>query len=151
MITFQQEPLYAVSSEVDDLLRAHYLELAKNQDRVALNPDWDHYKALELVGGLLLYTVRKDEELIGYACFFRSPHPHYKDLMLVSNDVLYLDAAHRVGRTGVRFIRYCEEQIRCAQADNCCIAWHAKPGTALEGMLGRMGYQLQDVIYTKLS
>lgn len=150
MITFQPEFVYEVRGEIDGLLREHYLELAKNQDRVALNPDWARYGAAEVTGALVLYTARKDGVLIGYSCFFCSPHPHYTDLMLVSNDVLYLQQEHRVGRTGVRFIRYCEDQLRIRYTKDFAITWHAKEGTPLAGMLGRMGYGVQDIILSKL-
>lgn len=150
MIAFAREPLYGVSSEVDGLLREHYLELAKNQDRVKLNVDWDRYAAMEQAGGLLIYTARSAGELIGYSAFFSSPHPHYLALRLVSNDVLFLDKAHRVGRTGVRFIRFCEEQVRALYQGEVALTWHAKEHTPLAGMLGRMGYQVQDIVLSRL-
>lgn len=131
-------------------MREHYLELAKNQDRVKLNVDWDRYAAMERAGGLLLYTARQDGGLIGYSCFFSSPHPHYLDLRLVSNDVLYVAKSHRVGRTGIRFIRYCEERVRGLYAGEIALTWHAKEHTPLAGMLQRLGYGVQDIVLSKL-
>jgi hypothetical protein len=147
---FQRETLFDVIEEVQPLLDAHYLELAKNQERIKLNPDWARYTAMEAAGSLLLFTARKDGKLIGYAAFFAGPHPHYTDLMLVSNDLLFLDAEHRVGRTGVRLIKYCEEQIAATYSGQTCITWHAKERTALAGMLPRMGYCVQDIVLSKL-
>lgn len=151
MITFGAETLYEVIDEVPPLLEAHYRELAKNQDRVHLNPDWPRYAELERIGAFFLYTVRSAEsELIGYSAFFASTHPHYADYMLVSNDVLWLAPSHRTGRTGVRFTRYCEEQIRLRYSARISLTWHAKEGTALASMLPRMGYGLQDIVFSKL-
>lgn len=151
MITLGSETIFDVIDEVEPLLRAHYCELAKNQDRVHLKPDWDRYVALERIGGFLLYTARDENaELVGYAAFFASTHPHYMELMLVSNDVLYLAPSHRVGRTGIRLIRYCEERIFATYGKQCALTWHCKENTPLAGMLGRMGYGVQDVVMSKL-
>jgi hypothetical protein len=147
---FQRETLFDVVEEVQPLLEEHYRELAKNQHVVKLKPDWDRYATLERDGGFVVWTVRDDTgALLGYAAFFVARHPHYMDLTLVNNDVLFLDKAHRTGRTGVRFIRYCEQEI-AEQFAGACIAWHAKEGTALSTMLGRMGYGVQDIIFAKL-
>jgi hypothetical protein len=146
---FQRETLFDVIEEVQPLLELHYRELAKNQDRVKLNPDWERYAELERCGKFIVFTARK-ESLIGYSAFFVSPHPHYRDLLLVSNDILYLDAEHRVGRTGVRLIKYCEEQIAAMYDGQVCLTWHAKENTALASMLPRMTYGVQDIVFSKL-
>lgn len=150
MITLQAELLCEVVGEVDGLLQEHYRELAKNQDRVKLAPDWERYAALEAAGSFLVYTARDDGELVGYAAFFSSPHPHYTGLRLVSNDVLFLTQTHRVGRTGVKLIRFCETQIAALYGQDFCITWHAKENTSLAGMLGRMGYGVQDIVFSIL-
>jgi hypothetical protein len=149
VIAFSRELLCEVMPEAGALLEQHYRELAKNQDRVRLAPDWTRYGAAEAMGQFVVFTVRDAGELVGYAGFFCSPHPHYIDLHLCSNDVLFLRADHRVGRTGVRFIRFCEQQLAARHATPC-ITWHAKEATALASMLGRMGYQTQDIVFSKL-
>jgi GNAT superfamily N-acetyltransferase len=149
-MNFQRETLFDVIEEVQPLLDAHYLELAKNRDRVRLNPDWTRYTEMEAAGTLLLFTARKDGRLIGYACFFACAHPHYRDLMLVSNDLLFLDAEHRVGRTGVRLIKFCEEQVRALYASEVSLTWHAKENTTLAAILPRMSYGIQDIVFSKL-
>lgn len=150
MIEYRREFLCEVVSDVDGLLQEHYLELAKNQDKVKLNPDWQRYAFLEQAGSFLIFTAREDCVLIGYAAFFSSPHPHYADLRLVSNDVLFVEQKHRTGRTGIRLIQFAETQIAHLYGSNYCITWHAKENTPLAGMLGRMGYGLQDIVLSKL-
>ena len=78
MIAFAREALYEMSAEVGRLLQAHYEELAKNQDRVKLNVDWERYAQLAQSGSYLVFTVRNDGVLVGYSGFFTSPHPHYR-------------------------------------------------------------------------
>lgn len=150
MTTFARELLCEVVQEVQPLLELHYRELAKNQERIKLDPDWARYSQMERAGTLLLFTAREDAALVGYSVFFASPHPHYRDLMLVSNDLLFLDAAHRVGRIGVRLMKYCEDQIAALYRGETCITWHAKEQTTLAAMLPRMGYGVQDIVFSKL-
>lgn len=150
MVAFQREMLFEVAREVDDLLQLHFCELAKNQDRIRLKPDWERYRQMESEGSLLVFSARDSEKLVGYAAFFVCAHPHYTDLRLVSNDVLFLENSYRVGRTGVKFIRYCEERIRDLYASNFSITWHAKENTDLHRMLPRMGYGVQDIIFSRL-
>jgi len=150
VITFAREMLCECVQEAQPLLDEHYRELAKNQDRVKLEPCWQRYAELEAQGAFIVFTAREDGRLIGYSAFASSPHPHYAGLRLVSNDVLFLDKAHRVGRTGIRLIKFCEEQIEATYVKDFCITWHAKEHTPLAGMLQRMGYGIQDIVLSRL-
>lgn len=151
MVEFARETLFDVIEDVEPLLEQHYRELAKHQDRVKLNPDWHRYRDLEQNGAFLVFTVRRGRELVGYAGFFASRHPHYADLMLVSNDVLFLVPTLRGGTAGVRFIRFCEDQLRAIYAQQqCALTWHAKEGTTLAAVLPRMNYGVQDIVFSKL-
>ncbi len=150
-MNFQHETLFDVIEEVQPLLERHFAELARNQDRITLNPDWARYAATEQNKALLVFTARDKGELVGYAAFIVGSHLHYRDLTVASNDVLWLAPAHRVGRTGVRLIRFCEQMLTEQLPPHHCIAWHAKENTALASMLGRMGYGVQDILFTKLA
>lgn len=149
-MNFQRETLFDVIEEVQPLLEQHYQELAKDKARIKLDPDWARYIEMEQKGSLLLFTARKDAKLVGYAVFFAGRHAHYKGLTLVANDLLFLDAQHRVGRTGVRLIKYCESQISALYPGLTAVTWHAKEDTVLAEMLGRMNYRVQDIIFSRL-
>ena len=41
MLTYQQEFLYTVQEDCKELLELHWSEIALNQDKIKLNPDWD--------------------------------------------------------------------------------------------------------------
>ena len=150
MITYQQERLYDVVGEIDELLALHYQELCLHKDRIALAPCWDRYAAMEREGALLVYTARLDGDLIAYSAFFSSPHPHYAGLRLVSNDVLFLKAEHRTGRTGIRLIQFCEEKVKALYGTDFALTWHAKENTPLADILKRMKYRVQDIVLSKL-
>lgn len=148
MITIQREMLWQVASDVEQLLQEHYQELCMHKHIKKLNPAWDRYSALESSGALVAFTVRDDGKLIGYSAFIVQPHIHYADLLVGGNDVLFLTKSHRQGRTGLRLIRFCEEQLE--KLGVRVITWHAKPGTDLIPILERTGYKTEEVILGKI-
>jgi L-amino acid N-acyltransferase YncA len=143
MIEFGTERLYEVAGEADALLRLHYEELTLNKDRVKLDPMWQRYAELERVGVLHVFTARDRSDLVGYAAFFVQPHMHYADLSAALNDVLFLHPAHRQGTTGIRFLKYCEQQLKALGAHK--IVWHAKLDTSLIPILKRLGYITEEI------
>lgn len=172
MITFQKELLADVAAEVQPLLEQHYVELARNRDVVKLNPDWARYQVMELTGALIVFTARDNGRLIGYSAFTTYKHPHYQDLQMVSNDVLFLRKDYRrvqgwMGRlgslfgllprklmeqssTGLSFLTFCETQIQSLYPGDFCLTWHAKERTALASILPRLSYGVQDIVFSKL-
>lgn len=152
MLTLARERLPEVLEDVHPLLEDHYTELARHRDRVALKPGWERYARLEQANALRIFTAREEGTLVGYAAFICTPHLHYADLFLASNDVLFLHAAHRRGRTGLRLIGFCEDELTREFAGRpLAIAWHAKPNTSLEAILRkRADYGVQDIVFTRL-
>lgn len=151
MLALSREGLYEVFEDIQPLLRDHYAELAKNQESIALNPDWARYAQIEASGALRVFTARDDGALVGYSVFFISVHPHYADVVLASNDVLFLKKSHRTGRAGLRLIAFSERELGAEfSTKKVSVAWHAKLGTALEAILRKTGYGVQDIVFTRL-
>lgn len=130
-----------------DLLRAHWEEVAKHKDLLVLDPDWPRYEAIERAGQLLALGAFEDSHLIGYSAGIVMPHLHYRGLTYYQNDVLFLDPAHRRNRLGRDLIDATE--VAAAARGARFICWHAKPGTTLDRLLPRRGYDVQDVIYAR--
>lgn len=151
MLVLARESLYEVFEDIQPLLRDHYLELARNQESIALNPDWARYGQVEASNALRVFTARDDGALVGYSVFFLSTHPHYADVVLASNDVLFLKQAHRTGRAGLRLIAFSERELGAEfSTKKVSVAWHAKPDTPLEAILRKTGYGVQDIVFTRL-
>lgn len=129
------------------LLTAHWDEVALNKDLMVLAPDVGVYLALESVGKLLILGAYAGDEMIGYAASILNTHPHYADLVVANNDVLFVRKDHRNGRTGLRLIKEMERVAEHAGAK--MVLWHAKSGTRLEQLLPRLGYGVQDVVFSK--
>lgn len=146
--SFQKECLCDVIAEVEPLLKLHYSELTLNREVVKLAPDWNKYVELEHAGAFHVFTARDGSKLIGYSAFFLSHHLHYKDLVVASNDVLYLDPGARNGMTGIRLIKNSEAGMKAIGAAK--ITWHAKYCNDLQQILMRLGYTNEEAIMGKL-
>jgi GNAT superfamily N-acetyltransferase len=149
MIAYARETLFDVVEEVDGLLRLHYEELTLNRDRIALQPRWASYRALEAAGNFVLFTAREDGQLIGYSAFFIDQHMHYVGLTLATNDVLFLHPDYRTGRTGVRLIRFCEQEL-AKQLPEFKLVWHAKYSNYFAQILEKMDYAREEVMMARM-
>jgi hypothetical protein len=147
MMHLATETFAQVRDEIEDLIVMHYDEIASDKHVIKLDPDWGKYESMERDNALRIFTARKDGKLVGYSVFFLVWHPHYKQNLFAQNDIVFLHPDHR-GGTGVRLIRYSEEQLRKDRVDK--LVWHAKPDTALSQLLPKMGYIVQDIILGKV-
>lgn len=129
------------------LLADHVQELATRKDLMVLAPDWARYEAADAAGMLLTLFVWADDVLIGYSCSFISQHLHYSGLRYAHNDVVYLSPAWRNHAVGLELMQ--ETERRAKQRGAVVMSWHAKPNTALDKLLPKLGYDVQDVIYMR--
>lgn len=130
-----------------DLLAAHWDEIALNKQVMQLNPDAERYRALEAQGMLLILGAYIAGELVGYSVNFLMNHLHYADLRVCNNDLLFIAKEHRHGKLGVQLIKRTEEEAKARGAR--MVLWHAKPDTALNALMPRLGYGVQDIIFSK--
>ena len=130
------------------LLEAHWHEIARNKQVMVLNPDRERYAQLQEQGALLtLAVLDPDGEIVGYSVNFFGPHIHYADLIVCNNDLLFLREDLRPSRIGLQLLK---ETERAATARGArLMLWHAKENTALAKIMPRMGYGVQDIIFSK--
>lgn len=141
-------PMTGRIDEIWALLAAHWDEVAKNKQVMVLKPDRERYEQLEKMGGLLcLAAIDPDGDIVGYSVCFIGPHIHYADLIVANNDVLFLREDLRPSSVGLRLIRETEKAARAKGAR--LMLWHAKENTALAKIMPRMGYGVQDIIFSK--
>lgn len=132
----------------DTLIRDHYVEVCKHPDLMKLKLDRARFQLLEDAGMLLvLGAFDADDKLIGYSASWISNHIHYSDLVYCHNDAIYLDPAHRSGTLGVKLIKETERAAKDRGARMCL--WHGKPDTALSAIMPRMGYVVNDILFSK--
>lgn len=140
-----RERAYDVWDEIMPLLKAHWHEIAHYKD-IPLEPDYSVYKELEDKGALRLYVARLDGRIIGYSAYFLRYHPHYKSSLQAVQDIIYVDPAHR-GGVGRRLIKHCDE---CLRSEGVQVVYqHMKAANSFGKLLERMGYELQELTYSK--
>lgn len=138
------------SSIIDrqDLLKMHYDEVAKNKSVMVLDPDRAKYQAIERAGKLLCLAAFFDNKIVGYSVNIIDTHIHYAELVCCVNDVLFVDPVYRNGRCGLMLIKHTESAAKDRGAK--LMLWHAKSGTALDMLMPKLGYGVQDIIYSKV-
>ncbi|MEX8508454.1 MAG: GNAT family N-acetyltransferase [Leptothrix ochracea] len=136
-----------IETEFWPLLEKHRLELATDLERMVLAPRVDQYRALEEAGVLFAIVARDNGAPIGYSVNFLGQHLHYGGLRYAQNDVLYLKPEYRTGQIGRMLI----DATECEAKSLGCsmLIWHAKQATALEKILPRLGYGVQDIMFSK--
>jgi hypothetical protein len=112
MITAHVESFEERLDELQVLLPQHYKELALNQDRVPLSPQYHVYIERERAGGLLFVTLRDAGELVGYFIGFIAPGLHYSTCLTCTMDIFFIRQDKRIGSAGVRMFRFVEDELR---------------------------------------
>lgn len=148
MITFTHTTTILDQIELSAALQqAHWEELATNKAAMKLAPAMKQYAALEHAGILFAVLAYDGDKLIGYSVNFMAVNLHYSALLMAQNDVLFVAKKYRTGRTGLRLMQETEQAAQKRGAG--IVLWHAKEGTPLAGILPRMGYKVQDVLFSK--
>ena len=111
-LKYQQEFLSQVELDIQTLIELHWEEIALNQDKIKLNPDWNAYHNLETEGKLKIFTARDGDRLVGYFVVILGTNIHYKDHVFASNDIIYLHKDYRKGFAGVRLIKFAESCLK---------------------------------------
>lgn len=112
MITFHVEPFIPFLAEVKPLFKAHWEELALDQDKVPLDPQFDVYLARAARGEVLPVTMREDGEMVGYFVGFIAPGLHYRTCLTCTMDIFWVKPEHRGAGGGFGLFRKVEEECR---------------------------------------
>lgn len=129
------------------LFEDHWQEIAKNKKVMVLKPDYDKYRFLEESGIMRTLVAYEDDVVIGYSVNFIQPHLHYSDLISCYNDIVFLSKEKRNSPVGLKLLRATEKAAKEWGAD--MMLWHVKEGTSIDSILPRLGYGVQDIVYSK--
>ena len=99
------------------LVTKHWVEVARNQDKIELAPDWEKYKALYDEGHVLAYGAYKLEGQeppipVGYTLDIISPSLHYMNNVFAQNDVIFVSTEMRNTSLGYKLIAKSEDRLR---------------------------------------
>lgn len=146
-ITFQRERIADIYAEAADLLIRHWKEVAFYKD-IKINPDMGAYLRLEEKGAAVTLTVRANKELIGYQVYLVGPNLHYKVLQ-ATDDLHFLHPAYRKSGIGLRLFRFSEQEMKKLGVVILFGRTKADPKLDHSAIFEHLGYDKQDIIYTK--
>lgn len=112
MLTIQVEKFADIIEEFKPMFPLHWKELALNQDKVPLDPQYDIYLAREELGELLFVTAREDGDPVGYFIGFIARGLHYKTCLTCTMDIFYVHPEKRTGRTGIKLFKFVEKELK---------------------------------------
>lgn len=133
--------------ELQPLLPLHYEELALNQDKVPLAPQYNVYIERERAGGLLFVTLRDAGELVGYFIGFIAPGLHYSTCLTCTMDIFFLRKDKRTGSAGVRLFRFVEDELRRRGVQRWFMGSKVKADAS--ALFKRIGAQPVETYYSK--
>jgi GNAT superfamily N-acetyltransferase len=134
--------------ELKPLLPLHYEELALDQEKVPLDPQYEVYLEREARGELLFVIVRDEEKaLVGYYIGFISPGLHYQTCLTCITDIFYLKQDARGGGLGVRLFQFVERELKSRGVDRWFVGskWHKDASKLFE----YLGFGKVETYYSK--
>lgn len=94
------------------LFPEHWKELALNQDKVPLDPQYDVYLDREALGQVLFVCGRDAGQIVAYFVGFVAPGLHYKTCLTLQMDIFWVMPSARGAMAGVRLFKFVEQEAR---------------------------------------
>ena len=111
-LTAQVEDLTERLEDLKPFFPMHWEELALNQKQVPLDPQYDVYLRKDAAGEVMLVTLRKAGEMVGYFVGFIGPGLHYKTCLTLTMDIFYILPEHRGEGGGFVLFKAVEAEAR---------------------------------------
>ena len=147
MISYQQEFLTTVASDISPLLKEDWDEIEHQKSRRPLKPDWEAYANLEMSGILKIFTARDDGNLIGYASCFLLPDIHSRGIVSANFEILFVTASHRKGSVGLKLMKFAEKCVKQDGAEFCFVTTTQQ--NSASKMMERLGYRAIETKFEK--
>jgi hypothetical protein len=147
VITYQEEAWSAVLPELEACWKAHWQEVAQDQDKMPLDVDYASYGALEQMGALHVVTARVDGDLAGYFISFIRPHLHYASTLCAYVDVYYVKPGYRVGYLALRLFRAAEAFLQARGVQKVFAG--TKVYKDMGALFRRLDWVETETVYTK--
>ena len=97
MITAHVEHLTDNLEELKPFFDPHWQELALNQDKVPLDPQYEVYLERDARGEVLCVVLREAGRIVAYFVGFVAPGLHYRTCLTLQMDIFWLHPDHRAG------------------------------------------------------
>lgn len=148
MLTCQIESFEERLEELKELLPSHYEELALNQDKVPLSPQYRIYIEREQRGELLFVTMRDAGALVGYFIGFIAPGLHYSTCLTCTMDIFYIRKDKRgQALPGVRLFRFVEAELKRRGVDRWFVGSKCKADAS--ALFEFLDFEKVEIYYSK--
>jgi GNAT superfamily N-acetyltransferase len=147
MLTAQPEPFAPFLEEVKPYLPEHYKELALNQDKVPLAPQYDEYLRRDAAGAVLTVTLRGAGELVGYFVGFVFPGLHYSTCLTLITDIYWLRPDMRGNGGGVLLFKAVEREAKRRGVQRAFFGFKLH-SPAPKALFDAMGYEPVETYYS---
>lgn len=147
MITAHIENFEIRLDELKKLLPIHYEELALNQDKVPLDPQYEVYVARERAGELLFVTLREAGEMVGYFIGFIAPGLHYRTCLTCTMDIFYVRPDKRGSGAGRDLFKFVETELKRRAVDRWFVG--SKCHKDASWLFESLGFEKVEVYYSK--
>lgn len=148
MLTCQVESFEERLEELKELLPSHYEELALNQDKVPLSPQYQVYVERDRRGELLFVSMRDAGELVGYFIGFIAPGLHYSTCLTCTMDIFYIRKDKRgQALPGVRLFRCVETELKRRGVDRWFVGSKCKADAS--ALFEFLDFEKVEIYYSK--
>jgi N-acetylglutamate synthase-like GNAT family acetyltransferase len=131
------------------LFPLHYRELARDQESIPMDLDFDRYKTAEQNGQLLIVAARVEKKIIGYYICALLSHLHYKSSgLMATTDMYFVHPDFRVGGTGIKLIVFVETILRSMGVTKMYVS--TKLHSDHSALFEALGFRATDKVFTKL-
>jgi len=152
MTTYCVEPLSTARPELEELLPAHWQEIARDREnpKFHLKPDWNSYHSLEAAGQFFMMVCRVDGRMVGYLIGFVSPQLHYVDSLAFRADIYFVLPEFRKGRIGIELFRQAEQTLRRRGVDKIYLGTKCREDLDRSKLFERLGYERIEFVFAKV-
>lgn len=146
MLTAAPESFPEFLEEVMPLLPAHYAELALDQDKVPLAPQYDEYLRRDALGMIICIAMRDAGELVGYFIGFKAPGLHYSTCLTLTLDIFWLRPDHRGKGGGTVLFDAVEKEAKRQGVDRMFVG--SKTHLPADWLFEKRGYTKVETHYS---
>jgi len=125
--------------ELKPLFPLHWKELALDQDKVPLDPQYDVYAERERLGQMLFVVAREEGRMAGYFVGFIAPGLHYRTCLTLTMDMFWIHPDFRGKGAGSRLFKAVEQEARRRGVDRMFVG--SKLHKDASWLFERLGYR----------
>ena len=136
-----------IIEELKPLLEENWKEVAKYQDKILLDPDYEKYQAMSDQDMLHMVITRQNGVIVGYHISFIIPHMHYKQHLFAFNDIIYLCPRLRKNDVAFRMLKYAEKSLKKLGVSVLTIQMSVE--IPFDKLCESLGYRYAERLYAK--